>query len=128
MPPRNLPLGAAVELWHEGRLHVGNVRGLATRTALQVELSTGQHIKVDGGQLVDVWPQLSDVPNGVEAWSAVHAEAATLLRHVPPHVLDLQPVWKRLTMRQGGRTCIGPDNVSSALFDNEHVGLSLIHI
>ena len=127
VPPRALPDGAVVELWHNGRLHLGNSRGveLSERgsTTLRVELSTGEVVKVDGGQLVDAWTVEphggASVPGTAAEWSAAHADAAKLLNELPPHALDLQPLWQTLTTQRGGCGCVSSDRVSAALFAEE---------
>ena len=89
--------GAAVELWHEGGLAVGNFRSRAEGSnALIVELSSGRSIKVDGGQLVDVWAADAGYPSTPDGWTSLQAEAAGLLAELPPHMLDLRPLWQRL--------------------------------
>ena len=113
--PRNLPNGAVVELWHNGRLCLGNSRGMATARALLVDLSSGEQVKVDGGQLVDVW-EAAEAPTSSAEWREVHNEAASLLGQLPPQVLDLQPLWKELVAQEGGSGCVVSCQVAEALF------------
>ena len=120
VPPRALPDGAVVELWHNGRLHLGNSRGLATPKTLLVELSSGERVKIDGGQLVDVW-QEPDAPTCAAEWKEVHSAAASLLAQLPPQVLDLQPLWKELVTLKGGSMCVASYQVAEALFDGIEV-------
>jgi hypothetical protein len=120
VPPRSLPDGAVVELWHNGHLHLGNSRGLATPKTLLVELSSGERVKIDGGQLVDVW-QEPDAPTCAAEWKEVHSAAASLLAQLPPQVLDLQPLWKQLVTRKGGSECVASYQVAEALFDGIEV-------
>ncbi|KAL1499763.1 hypothetical protein AB1Y20_012450 [Prymnesium parvum] len=115
-PPPLLPLprDAVVELWHDGRLRLANFRGLAeSSTALRVELSDGAPLKIDAGQLIDCWER---GPNSTAAWTALHAEAARLLAELPPHMLDLRPLWLQLTTRKGGGWRVTSDAVGAALF------------
>ena len=121
VPPRPLPDGAVVELWHNGRLHLGNSRGLASPKTLLVELSSGERVKIDGGQLVDVWQEDADAPTCVAEWKEVHSAAASLLAQLPPQVLDLQPLWKQLVTRKGGSQCLASYQVAEALFDGIEV-------
>ena len=121
VPPRALPDGAVVELWHNGRLHLGNSRGLASPKTLLVELSSGERVKIDGGQLVDVWQEDADAPTCVAEWKEVHCAAASLLAQLPPQVLDLQPLWKQLVTRKGGSECLASCQVAEALFDGIEV-------
>ena len=71
---RPLPLHAIVEVWHAKRLCVGNYRGRAPAPsrALLVDLSGGERIRADAGQLVDVWAEHPDAgaPNASSAWAA----------------------------------------------------------
>ena len=88
---------SAIELWHEGKLCVGNFKGRVpnSKNALAVELSCGRTIKIDGGQIIDVWESVT-APSSAADWVPVHEQASTLLTELPPHMLDLRPLWQRL--------------------------------
>lgn len=113
-----LPEGAAIELWHEGTLHVGNFLGqLVGSSALRVQLSSGELIKVDGGQLVDAWPAGSyGVPTTSHAWQLLKADAAAFLADLPPHMLDLRPLWLKLIHQLGGCKRVDSTMVAAELF------------
>eukprot|EP00900_Chrysochromulina_parva_P019751 jgi/Chrpa1/27778/Chrysochromulina_OHIO_Genome00027539-RA len=114
--------GAAVELWHEGGLAVGNFRSRAEGSnALIVELSSGRSIKVDGGQLVDVWAADAGYPSTPDGWTSLQAEAAGLLAELPPHMLDLRPLWQRLlTEKAAARERVDSSRVAQELFTSPH--------
>ena len=114
--------GAAVELWHEGGLAVGNFRNRAEGSnALIVELSSGRSIKVDGGQLVDVWAADAGYPSTPDGWTSLQAEAAGLLAELPPHMLDLRPLWQRLlTEKAAARERVDSSRVAQELFTSPH--------
>lgn len=135
--PVALEWGSVVEVWHADELHVGNFRGRAAppSRALLVELSSaagvdpngqvGQGgggdaavvVKVDAGQLVGVWP-LGEVhtPTDPAAWAQIHRRAASLLSDLPPHALDLNPLWQRLVSAPAKRRVITPTGAAEALF------------
>ena len=125
--PAALRVGAAVELWHQGALHVGNFRGRAdgSKGALMVELSDGAAIKVDGGQIIDVWEvpaaESGAVPTTTAAWAQLHQQASTMLTELPPHMLDLRPLWQRLLNEKGvKKKRINSDRVAQDLFRSPH--------
>ena len=113
-----LPEGAAIELWHKGLLHTGNFCGQLTgSSALQVQLASGELIKIDGGQVVDTWPADSDsMPTTLADWQHLQMEAAELLADLPPHMLDLRPVWLKLINEKGRGKRVDSQSVAAALF------------
>uniref|UniRef100_A0A6U7IBS1 RNB domain-containing protein n=1 Tax=Haptolina brevifila TaxID=156173 RepID=A0A6U7IBS1_9EUKA len=119
--------GSAVEVWHEGRLVVGNFRESMVRSkscALIVELSCGRRIKVDGGQLVDVWPPDGmghSGPRSPNDWAVLQRQCAALLAELPPHMLDLRPLWKRMLAEKGAKKLrIDSERVAQELFSSPH--------
>eukprot|EP00966_Prymnesium_polylepis_P107200 2482337-Prymnesium_polylepis.1 len=118
-PAVALPEGSAVELWHAGRLNVGNYRGrVEGSSALRVELADGETIKVDAGQLIDLWESDGPMrlPNSTAEWEKLQTDAASLLADLPPHMLDLRPLWIQLNNQKGGGKRITSDMVASSLF------------
>ena len=116
---RLLQRGAVVEVWHAGGLCTGNYRGRAPppSKALVVELDDGSTIRVDSGQVVDVWAHAtSAVPEGRAEWAEVHKASAELLRRLPTHFLDLSPLWKRLLAAKRGARHVRTDAAAEAIF------------
>jgi hypothetical protein len=131
-----------VEVWHADGLHVGNFRGRAAppSRALLVELSSaggstpvrlvapgggggggdGEDlllVKIDAGQLVGVWPPGEPhTPTGPATWAQIHRRAAAILSELPPHVLDLNPLWQRLVSAPAKRRVVTPTQAAEALF------------
>ena len=115
-----------------GGLALGNSE--APARPLMVELSSGE-IKVDGGQLVDVWPveggaaacsgrgappsagRTPMYPSTRDEWSELHEEAADLLADLPAHMVDLRPVWQRTISGKGGaRRRVDSASIAAELF------------
>ena len=118
-----LEAGSAIEVWHQGTLAVGNFRGRAegSKNALEVELSCGNRIKIDGGQIVDVWAAGDDTPKTPADWVIVREQASSLLTELPPHMLDLRPLWQRLlTEKAGSKKRVDSDRVARDLFRSPH--------
>ena len=116
---RLLRRGAVIEVWHAGGLCTGNYRGRAPppSKALVVELDDGSTIRVDSGQVVDVWAyQTAAVPEGTAEWAEVHKASAELLRRLPTHFLDLSPLWKRLLAAKRGARLVRTDAAAEAIF------------
>ena len=114
-----LEAGSAIEVWHQGTLAVGNFRGRAegSKNALEVELSCGNRIKIDGGQIVDVWAAGDETPRTPADWVIVREQASSLLTELPPHMLDLRPLWQRLlTEKAGSKKRVDSDRVARDLF------------
>lgn len=109
---------SAVELYHAGELRVASLIKINHKT-LHVALADDQihqhdqRLVVDAGQIVGVWPP-DETPTGAQAWQAEHAHAYALLRELPPHMLDLKPLWTRLTASKA-RT-VTTAEVADALF------------
>lgn len=119
--PVELHSGMLVELWHAGGLGVGVFRGRSpTGSALLVEVGAENIIKIDAGQLVDVWEGNSESLLHSEAgWAEMHSQAAMLLRELPPHMIDLRPLWKRITEQKvlkGARKVVDSQQVARYLF------------
>ena len=114
--------GDAIEVWHEGSLSVGNFVGRAadSKKTLEVLLSCGRTIKIDAGQIVDVWSG-EGAPHTPDEWTPVREQCATLLMELPPHMLDLRPLWQRLfTQRESKNIRLDSSRVAAELFRSPH--------
>jgi uncharacterized membrane protein YgcG len=113
--------GDCVEVWHKGALCVGNYRG-RSKSALLIDLSAGEQIKIDGGQLVDVWDDDGAVyPRDPDEWRQLEQGASTLLTELPPHMLDLRPLWQRLLGERGSsKQRVDSARVAEHLFRSPH--------
>ena len=114
--------GSVLEVWHEGSLRFGNYRGRApSSSALRVELASGELVKLDSGQLVDLWEPSEPgtgggaLPNGTAEWAALQLDAAALLADLPPHMLDLRPLWQSLLQQKGAKR-VTSRQVAASLF------------
>ena len=117
-----LPASSPAQVWHASAVRVGNFRGEAPAPfrSFVLELSDGKLVKVDEGQLVDVWAEhpSDGAPNGTAAWTAMHARSANLVRQLPPHMLDLRPLWQKLSLAKKHAAPVTTEAVASALFGN----------
>ena len=125
VPPlrQALPLapGSVVEVWHADRLRLGSFEGRAPppSRALLVHLHDGQEkgegeaemIRIDAGQIVDVWPDRPQHP-----WPQVFRRAATMLSELPAHLFDLRPLWQTLLAAPAKRRAVTSTSVADVLF------------
>ncbi|CAM9575408.1 unnamed protein product, partial [Phaeothamnion confervicola] len=126
--PKILHLGAAVEVWHEGRLCFGNFAGMVPgKRSLRVVLAPDDagdedgdgEARIDAGQVVAAWfpAETRDAAPSTQAeWQAVGEAATRLLTRLPARALDLEPLWKAVRAR-GKRCIVGSTDVAEHLFN-----------
>jgi len=119
---KSLRKSSVLEVWHEKGLRVGNFRGHAPlpSKALLIELSSGETITADAGQLVDVWPEcpghIAAAPNSTSQWAHLLARSSALLRELPPHMLDLRRLWQQVSQMK--RKSISTSAAADIIFAN----------
>ena len=109
---------APLELWHGNKLRLANFKEQAKDSAvLKVTLDDGQAITVDRGQIVRVWETGSseDVPINQFEWNAATASASSLIRELPPHMLDLKHLWGK-KLKKNAKYVFSTDDVADILF------------
>ena len=94
---------------------------MGSKAALLVELSCGRSIKIGGDQLIDVWDVAAACPRTPQEWEPLRDEASSMLTELPPHMLDLRPLWQRLLQQRGGsKMRVDSARVAEALFNSPH--------
>ena len=129
--PIELTPGCPVEIAHKGRIAFGNfvrvnaqessktrkkrkeakakgklevfeaIERQKVRKSLLVQLSTGENVMVDVGQIISSWEVLADeeIPDTPAAWAEVASDALRILSNMSPRKSDLQEFWSILSTR-----------------------------
>jgi hypothetical protein len=123
--------GCPLEIAYKGRIAFGNYLGMNTKESkktkkkreeaiakgtlaefetaekakinksLLVQLSTGEEVVIDVGQIVSSWDVIADEeePLTPEGWAEVASDALKILSNMSPRKSDLQEFWSMLSQR-----------------------------